>query len=284
MVSRQMYLTGSVGVFEHGEGYSRPYDLPNLKAYNETCAAIANALWNHRMFLLHGDAKYIDVLERIIYNGFLSGISLSGDTFFYPNPLACDGRFRFNHGDLVRSPWFGCSCCPVNVVRFIPSIAGYVYAQRGDEVFVNLYVAGSGTVKLAAGTLAVGTADAVSVGRQGADRRPGRTGRFVGPEAPHSRLGARPARARRPVPLRNSGDAAGDADGERPDRPARFAGRLRHDPARMAKRRCRGTGPADAGPPRVGPRERRRMTAAEWRSSADRSCIASKAPTTAAAC
>jgi DUF1680 family protein len=153
MVSRQMYLTGSVGVFEHGEGYSQPYDLPNLKAYNETCAAIANALWNHRMFLLHGEAKYIDVLERIIYNGFLSGISLSGDTFFYPNPLACDGRFRFNHGDLVRSPWFGCSCCPVNVVRFIPSIAGYVYAQRGDEVFVNLYVAGSGTVKLAAGTL-----------------------------------------------------------------------------------------------------------------------------------
>ncbi|MCU0874047.1 MAG: glycoside hydrolase family 127 protein [Pirellulaceae bacterium] len=153
MVSRQMYLTGSVGVFEHGEGYSRPYDLPNLKAYNETCAAIANALWNHRMFLLHGEAKYIDVLERIIYNGFLSGISLSGDTFFYPNPLACDGRFRFNHGDLVRSPWFGCSCCPVNVVRFIPSIAGYVYAQRGDAVFVNLYVAGSGTVKTAAGTL-----------------------------------------------------------------------------------------------------------------------------------
>ena len=153
MVSRQMYLTGSVGVCDHGEGYSQPYDLPNLKAYNETCAAIANALWNHRMFLLHGDAKYIDVLERIIYNGFLSGISLSGDTFFYPNPLACDGRFRFNHGDLVRSPWFGCSCCPVNVVRFIPSIAGYVYAQRGDEVFVNLYVAGSGTIKRPAGTL-----------------------------------------------------------------------------------------------------------------------------------
>lgn len=153
MVSRQMYLTGSVGVFEHGEGYSQPYDLPNLKAYNETCAAIANALWNHRMFLLHGDAKYIDVLERIIYNGFLSGVSLSGDQFFYPNPLACDGRFRFNHGDLVRSPWFGCSCCPVNVVRFIPSIAGYVYAQRGDEVFVNLYVAGSGTIKGKTGTL-----------------------------------------------------------------------------------------------------------------------------------
>lgn len=153
MVSRQMYLTGSVGVFDHGEGYSRPYDLPNLKAYNETCAAIANGQWNHRMFLLHGDAKYIDVLERIIYNGFLAGVSLSGDTFFYPNPLACDGQFRFNHGDLVRSPWFGCSCCPVNVVRFFPSIAGYVYAHRGDEVFVNLYIAGSGTVPRPAGEL-----------------------------------------------------------------------------------------------------------------------------------
>ncbi len=153
MVSRQMYLTGSVGVCDHGEGYSQPYDLPNLKAYNETCAAIANALWNHRMFLLHGDAKYIDVLERIIYNGFLSGVSMSGDKFFYPNPLACDGRYRFNHGDLVRSPWFGCSCCPVNVVRFFPSIAGYVYARQDKDVYVNLYVAGSGAIKLPAGTL-----------------------------------------------------------------------------------------------------------------------------------
>ena len=153
MVSRQMYLTGSVGVVGHGEGYSRPFDLPNLKAYNETCAAIANAMWNHRMFLLHGDAKYIDVLERIIYNGFLAGVSLSGDRFFYPNPLESDGLFRFNRGDLDRSPWFDCSCCPVNVVRFIPSIAGHVYAYRGDEVFVNLYVAGSGTVRRPAGEL-----------------------------------------------------------------------------------------------------------------------------------
>lgn len=155
MVSRQMYLTGSVGVVGHGEGYSEPYDLPNLKAYNETCAAIANALWNHRMFLLHGDAKYVDVLERIIYNGFLAGVSLSGDTFFYPNPLACDGRFRFNHGDLVRSPWFGCSCCPVNVVRFLPSIAGYVYAHRDDAAYVNLYVAGHGQVALPSGSVRI---------------------------------------------------------------------------------------------------------------------------------
>jgi DUF1680 family protein len=148
MVSTKMYLTGGVGVFDHGEGYSNAFDLPNLKAYNETCAAIANAMWNHRMFLLHGDAKYIDVVERIIYNGFLAGVSLSGDRFFYPNPLACDGRFTFNHGALERSPWFGCSCCPTNVVRFIPSIAGYVYAQQGDSAYVNLFIAGTGKLQV----------------------------------------------------------------------------------------------------------------------------------------
>ena len=100
------------------------------------------------MFLLHGDARYIDVLERIIYNGFLSGVSLSGDRFFYPNPLACDGRTRFNQGEVGRAPWFGCSCCPVNVVRFLPSIPGYVYAVRDDEIFVNLFVGGSATVSV----------------------------------------------------------------------------------------------------------------------------------------
>lgn len=153
VVSRKLYLIGSVGQHGAGEGYAGAYTLTNVKAYNETCAAIALALWNHRMFLLHGDAKYVDVLERIIYNGFLSGVSLSGDTFFYPNPLACDMKFKFNHGSLERSPWFGCSCCPVNVVRFIPSIAGYVYAQRDDSAYVNLFIAGSGKVKLPSGTV-----------------------------------------------------------------------------------------------------------------------------------
>jgi len=148
VVTRKLYLIGSVGQHGAGEGYAGAYTLPNVRAYNETCAAIALALWNHRMFLLHGEAKYIDVLERIIYNGFLSGISLSGDRFFYPNPLACDMKFKFNHGSLERSPWFGCSCCPVNVVRFIPSIAGYVYAARGDAAYVNLFIGGSGKVKL----------------------------------------------------------------------------------------------------------------------------------------
>ncbi|MCP4854777.1 MAG: glycoside hydrolase family 127 protein [Fuerstiella sp.] len=144
VISRKLYLIGNVGQHGAGEGYAGPYKLSNLRAYNETCAAIALALWNHRMFLLHGDSKYVDVLERIIYNGFLSGVSLDGDRFFYPNPLECDMRFKFNHGELERSPWFGCSCCPVNIVRFIPSIPGYIFAVRDDSIYVNLYVGGEG--------------------------------------------------------------------------------------------------------------------------------------------
>ncbi len=155
VVRRKLYLIGSVGQHGAGEGYAGPYELSNLQAYNETCAAIALALWNHRMFLLHGDAKYVDVLERIIYNGFLSGISLTGDRFFYPNPLACDMRFKFNQGQLERSPWFGCSCCPVNIVRFIPSIPGYIYAVRDDKVYVNLYIAGEGQVDVAGQSVSI---------------------------------------------------------------------------------------------------------------------------------
>jgi uncharacterized protein len=136
VVFKKLYLTGGIGARHGGEAFGENYELPNASAYNETCAAIANALWNHRMFLLHGDARYLDVLERIVYNGFLSGVALTGDRFFYPNPLASAKGYQ-------RSEWFGCSCCPVNVVRFVPSIAGYVYATRGDEVFVNLFIGGS---------------------------------------------------------------------------------------------------------------------------------------------
>jgi len=145
VVFRKLHLTGGIGASPSGEAFGRAYELPNATAYLETCAAIANALWNHRMFLLHGDAKYVDVLERILYNGFLSGVSLSGDRFFYPNPLETDGKARFNHGHSERAPWFGCSCCPVNVVRFIPSIAGYIYATRGEALYVNLYIGGEAT-------------------------------------------------------------------------------------------------------------------------------------------
>lgn len=140
-VDTKMYITGGVGSSAHGEAFGDDYELPNTSAYNETCAAVGNALWNHRMNLLHADAKYADVLERTIYNGFLSGVSLSGDRFFYPNPLASGGSYH-------RSPWFSTSCCPVNVVRFIPSIPGYIYAHDTDSVYINLYVASQADVAL----------------------------------------------------------------------------------------------------------------------------------------
>lgn len=148
VVTKKLHLTGGIGARKAGEAFGEAYELPNGSAYLETCAAIANALWNHRMFLLHGDAGYIDVLERVLYNGFLSGVALSGDRFFYPNPLESDGVAKFNQGHNERAPWFGCSCCPVNVVRFIPSIAGYLYATRDDALFVNLFIGSQATARI----------------------------------------------------------------------------------------------------------------------------------------
>jgi len=148
VVSKKLHLNGGIGARHKGEAFGDNYELPNESAYLETCAAIANALWNQRMFLLHGDAKYIDVLERIAYNGFLSGIAISGDEFFYPNPLASRGGYK-------RSKWFGCSCCPVNDVRFIPEIAEYIYATRGNELFVNLFIGSTADVKLDAGSVRI---------------------------------------------------------------------------------------------------------------------------------
>ncbi len=148
VVSKKLYITGGVGARRQGEAFGDPYVLPNKEAYNETCAAIANIMWNHRLFLLHGDAKYIDVLERTLYNGFLSGVSLNGYEFFYPNPLESDGIYKFNQGALTRKPWFDCACCPTNVVRFVPSIAGYVYAQNRDDLYVNLFVTSQASVNM----------------------------------------------------------------------------------------------------------------------------------------
>ncbi|MBC7187750.1 MAG: glycoside hydrolase family 127 protein [Calditrichaeota bacterium] len=141
VVGKKLAITGGVGARHYGESFGDDYELPNKEAYNETCAAIAHALWNHRMFLLHGDAKYIDVLERVLYNGFLSGVALGGDLFFYPNPLASDGGYR-------RSPWFECACCPGNVTRFLPSIPGFAYATRGRSLYVNLFLPSVARVEL----------------------------------------------------------------------------------------------------------------------------------------
>ena len=148
VVSRKLYLTGGIGSRHDGEAFGDDYELPNATAYNETCAAIGNVFCNHRLFLLHGGAQYLDVLERTLYNGLLSGISLSGDRFFYPNPLESDGKFEFNQGETTRKPWFDCACCPVNVARFLPSFPGYVYASQDDGLYVNLFVAGKGKVRI----------------------------------------------------------------------------------------------------------------------------------------
>lgn len=145
---RKMHLTGGVGARAAGEAYGDDYELPN-KCYNETCAAIGYMMWSHRMFLLTGDAKYMDVFERTLYNGFLSGVSLSGDRFFYPNPLEYDGHTVNNHGHAGRAPWFGCACCPPNVLRTLAALTGYFYAVRDNQVFVNLYAESEASVKLA---------------------------------------------------------------------------------------------------------------------------------------
>jgi DUF1680 family protein len=141
VVGKKLYLTGGIGAMGAGEAFGRNYQLPNLSAYCETCAAVANDYWNLRLFLLHGDAKYIDVMERTLYNGLLSGVSLDGKRFFYPNPLESDGQHQ-------RSPWFGVACCPGNMTRFLASVPGYVYAQQGETLYVNLFAAGTADIKL----------------------------------------------------------------------------------------------------------------------------------------
>lgn len=149
MVSKKLYITGGIGSRHQGEAFGDNYELPNLTAYNETCAAIANVYWNYRMFLLHGESKYIDVLERSLYNGVISGVGIDGKTFFYPNPLECDLHYKFNSGEtLTRQPWFDCSCCPTNLCRFMPSVPGYIYAQGHKKVYVNLFVQSSSTIQL----------------------------------------------------------------------------------------------------------------------------------------
>lgn len=149
IVGKKLYITGGVGARHQGEAFGDNYELPNLTAYNETCAAIANVYLNYRLFLLHGDAKYFDVLERTLYNGLISGVSLDGGRFFYPNPLSCDGKFKFNADQTItRQPWFGCACCPSNISRFIPSLPGYVYAVKDDKVYVNLFLSNRAALKV----------------------------------------------------------------------------------------------------------------------------------------
>ncbi|MDP3682754.1 MAG: glycoside hydrolase family 127 protein, partial [Ignavibacteria bacterium] len=148
MVEKKMAVTGGIGAKHNGESLGSDYELPNLTAYNETCASIGDVYWNNRLFQLSGDSKYFDIIERTLYNGLISGLSLDGENFFYVNPLEADGKYKFNSGAGTRQSWFDCSCCPTNLIRFIPSLPGLIYAVQKDTLYVNLYVSGKATVDL----------------------------------------------------------------------------------------------------------------------------------------
>ncbi len=142
VVSRKMYVTGGIGSIRQEEKFGAPYELPNVNSWHETCASYGNVVWNHRLFLLHRDARYIDTMERVLYNGFLDGVSLKGDRFFYQNVL-------MSYGDYERFDWINVPCCPPNVVRLMASIGSYIYAKSADEIYVNLFVGSKADVELA---------------------------------------------------------------------------------------------------------------------------------------
>ena len=148
LVSKKIYVQGGAGAIGDGERYGGNYELPNATAYNETCAAISNVYWNQRMFLLHGNAKYIDLLEKILYNGLISGVGLDGKSFFYTNAMEIKSSFSHKQMEATRSGWFECSCCPTNLARFIPSIPGYIYAQKDNDIYVNLFINGTGALTI----------------------------------------------------------------------------------------------------------------------------------------
>jgi DUF1680 family protein len=147
VVSKKMYVQGGVGAVGDGERFGDNYELPNATAYNETCAAIAQAFWNQRMFMLHGDSKYIDVLEKVMYNGLISGIGLDGKSFFYTNAMQVKSTSN-NEVERERSGWFVCSCCPTNLVRFLPAVPGYIYAQKEDQLYINLFMSSTANINI----------------------------------------------------------------------------------------------------------------------------------------
>lgn len=142
IVSKKLYITGGIGATNNGEAFGANYELPNMSAYNETCAAIGNVYVNYRLFFLHGESKYFDVLERTLYNGLIDGVSLDGGGFFYPNPLESMGQHQ-------RKAWFGCACCPSNICRFLPSLPGYIYAVKDRNVYINLFLSNSSNLTVA---------------------------------------------------------------------------------------------------------------------------------------
>jgi hypothetical protein len=140
MTAKRMYVSGGLGARYEGEAFGRDYELPNERAYTETCAAIGGVMWNHRLLLATGEARFADLLEHTLYNAVLPGVSLDGQSYFYQNPLADDGTHR-------RQPWFGCACCPPNVARLLAQLPGYFYGTSDDgDVFVHLYAEGAARI------------------------------------------------------------------------------------------------------------------------------------------
>ncbi|AHJ98272.1 glycoside hydrolase family 127 protein [Hymenobacter swuensis] len=148
MVTRKLYVTGGTGAVPGGERFGGNYELPNTTAYNETCASVANVYWNQRMFQLHGEAKYVDILEKVLYNGLISGVGLDGKSFFYSNAMQVRNSASFPQTEPQRAGWFDCSCCPTNLARLMPSLPGYVYAQNGRDVYANLFISGTTDLKV----------------------------------------------------------------------------------------------------------------------------------------
>ncbi|MCL4177841.1 MAG: glycoside hydrolase family 127 protein [Verrucomicrobia bacterium] len=162
VVTRKLYLNGGIGSRHDNEGFGPPYELPSRTAYTEVCAAVSFPMWATRMFRVEPDAGYFDVIERTLYNNLAAGVSLSGDRYFYACPLESDGKYRFNLGWLpangqhlphaeasaTRKEWFPCACCPPTLARYLPQVPGFAYATRGNELFVNLFIAGAAEIEV----------------------------------------------------------------------------------------------------------------------------------------
>ena len=254
VTGKKMYLTGGVGAREADEGFGADYELPNA-GYAETCASVGNALWNHRLFLLHGDAKYVDVLERIMYNGLISGVSLDGTKFFYQNPLESAGGYG-------RSPWFEVACCPPNIARFLPSVPGYLYAQTEDTLYVNLFAAGTAKVDHRGDEGCRGHPEnQLPLGGGGPDRGQSRLVRDLRAGRSHSRLGPERGGERGAVQVPRSERTAGQDLAEQQTRDPAHRKGLCPVQADVAERRRRHPLAPDARPARgrrrEGPERRR---------------------------
>lgn len=153
IVDRKMHITGGLGAVAGLEKFGPAYVLPNVETYDETCAAVGNVFFNYRMFLMSGDAKYLDVAEVALYNNVLAGVNLAGNRFFYVNPLETDGERKFNHGTAGRAEWFSTACCPSNLARLIPQVSGMIYSHAEDNIYCGFYIGSETSIPMAGGNV-----------------------------------------------------------------------------------------------------------------------------------